>query len=432
MKTEPKTLRGFKDSLPKEMVFKNECISKIKNVFESFCYLPTDTPIIEYSSVLLDSGEINKQVFRFKDNLKNDVTLRYDLTVPLAKLISKNYNELGMPFKRYQIGKVFRGENNQKGRFKEFYQCDFDYVGSDSPISDSEVIYVAYKTISKFINPNSFKIKINELNVVKEFLKTHSEDLSSLLVVLDKSIKKDVTEDLLGLNLTKQSVGEILEFVSFKGNLSESVDFMRLKVPQMSDYINNLEVVLSYLNSMGVPDSCLEIDFSIVRGLNYYTGIVFETFLNDLQDLGSVCSGGRYNKLTTRFSDLEVKCVGGSIGLDRLIVGMSELGLIKDDSNSNFLILNLDNTLLPDYIKLSNKLRNYGINNEIYPECKNMNKQFKYANRKGYRFVVINGDSEIKDNKINVKDLLTGESEVFDNNEFLRQCMIWYILNKTV
>lgn len=432
MKTEPKTLRGFKDSLPKDMLIKNDYINKIKNIFESFCYLPTDTPVIEYSTVMLDESEINKQVFRFKDNLKNDVTLRYDLTMPLAKLISKNYNELGMPFKRYQIGKVFRGENNQKGRFKEFYQCDFDYVGSDSLMSDSEIIYVVYKIISELLKSNSFKIKINELSVVKEFLQAYSVNLNSLLIVLDKSTKKDITEDLLGLGLNKESVDSIIEFTSFKGSLIESIEFMKNKVPQKNESINNFETITSYLIELGVPESCLEIDFSIVRGLNYYTGIVFETFLNDLPDLGSVCSGGRYDNLTSKFIDKSVSCVGGSVGLDRLIVGMSELGLLEDISNDGYLIFNLDNNRIVDYLKLANKLRSFGVSTEVYPKSCNLNKQFQYANRKGYRFVIINGESEFNNNIVNVKDLVTGESKVFENNPSLKQSMIWYNLSKLV
>lgn len=422
MKTEPRTLPGFMELLPSEQILFNQMKKTIEESYQKFGFLPIDTPIIELSEVLLAKagGETEKQIYRFNKG-ETDLSLRFDLTVPLAKFVAKNYNDLSFPFRRYQIGKVYRGEKAQKGRYREFYQCDIDIIGDGelSIINDAE-LPVVISTTFKNLGFSNFTIKINNrkiLNGLYEGLgqKENSVDIMRIIDKIDKIGEEKVRKEISELGVSNEIVDKLVSFIKIDGTTDEKLaklDEMNIENETYQKGVNELKDVIKYIRMFGLPEENFTVDFTIARGLDYYTGTVYETFLNEYRELGSVCSGGRYENLAENYTDKKLPGVGISIGLTRLFYKLNELGLIKATKKSvaDVLIVPMMDDM-KETIALGTNLRNAGINTEIYLNDKKIKAKMKYADRLKIPYVIVVGENEVKANKLKVKNMETGEEK---------------------
>lgn len=424
----PTILPGFMELLPSEQIQFNQIMEVIKNTFEESGFVPMDTPIIEKTEVLLAKGgkETDKQIYSFIRG-SNNMSLRFDLTVPFARYSAQYFSELTFPFRRYQIGKVFRGERNQKGRYREFYQCDIDIISNRelSIINDAELPSIMYSVFNK-IGLKHFTIRINSRKVLNGFLDSIGiTDYSSVLRVIDKIDKVGmgaVKEELSILCIEESRINKIMEFMNIKGNSIDVIDNLKgLGIVNSSflDGLRELEQTTLFLRSFGVPEENFAIDLKIARGLDYYTGIVYETILNDYQELGSICSGGRYDNLAQYYTEQKLQGVGMSIGLTRLFYILKEKGLLKQNriaSLSKVLVIPIDNTI--EYAsKIAGKLRREGINTQIYFENEKLGRKLNYANKLGINYVIIIGEREVEDGLINIKNMSTGEQRELNLKE---------------
>ena len=431
-KIEPRTLPGFMELLPKEQILFNKMKEKIQKSYEKFGFLPIDTPIIEMSDVLLAKagGETEKQIYRFQKG-DNDLALRFDLTVPLAKYVTEYYNDLSFPFRRYQIGKVYRGERPQKGRFREFYQCDIDIIGDGelSIINDAEMPAVIYSTI-KDLGFEDFTICINNRKLLsglfKELnLEDKSVDIMRIIDKIEKIGKENVIECLKDLQLSENQINDIMNFIEISGTTEEKIDSLE-KLNYTNEIFNEgleeLKQVVKYVKVFGVPDSNFKVDLTIARGLDYYTGTVYETFLNEYRELGSVCSGGRYDNLAEYYTDKKLPGVGISIGLTRLFYKLNELNALKEEQNSiaKVLVVSMveDNSKA---LEVATELRNENINAEVYLENKKIKAKFKYADRLAIPYVIVIGEDEIANNIVTLKNMQTGEQETLKIEEVIKK-----------
>ena len=431
-KIEPRTLPGFMELLPKEQILFNKMKEKIQKSYEKFGFLPIDTPIIEMSDVLLAKagGETEKQIYRFQKG-DNDLALRFDLTVPLAKYVTEYYNDLSFPFRRYQIGKVYRGERPQKGRFREFYQCDIDIIGDGelSIINDAEMPAVIYSTI-KDLGFEDFTICINNRKLLsglfKELdLEEKSVDIMRIIDKIEKIGKENVIECLKDLQLSENQINDIMNFIEISGTTEEKIDSIE-KLNYTNEIFNEgleeLKQVVKYVKVFGVPDSNFKVDLTIARGLDYYTGTVYETFLNEYRELGSVCSGGRYDNLAEYYTDKKLPGVGISIGLTRLFYKLNELNALKEEQNSiaKVLVVSMveDNSKA---LEVATALRNKNINAEVYLENKKIKAKFKYADRLAIPYVIVIGEDEIANNTVTLKNMQTGEQETLKIEEVIKK-----------
>lgn len=420
--TEPRTLAGFMELLPNEQILFEQIKQTIENTYQKFGFLPLDTPIIELSEVLLAKagGETEKQIYRFNKG-ETDLSLRFDLTVPLSKYVAKNYGNLSFPFRRYQIGKVYRGERTQKGRFREFYQCDIDVIGDGKLdiINDAELPSIIY-TIFKELGFDNFTICINNrkiLNGLFESLgqKENAVDILRVIDKIDKIGKKAVIEELAKLKVEKNEIETIMNFIAIDGTSDEKIEkLVNLGIENevYAKGVEELKQVVKNIQLFGVPDSNFKVDLTIARGLDYYTGTVYETFLNDYREVGSVCSGGRYENLAQYYTDKKLPGVGISIGLTRLFYKLKELNLIKAEkkSISQVLIIPMIEDLEKP-IKLATELRKLGVNTEVYLNHKKIKAKFKYADKLKIPYVVVMGEDEIATNTANIKNMETGEEK---------------------
>lgn len=431
-KIEPRTLPGFMELLPKEQILFNKMKEKIQKSYEKFGFLPIDTPIIEMSDVLLAKagGETEKQIYRFQKG-DNDLALRFDLTVPLAKYVTEYYNDLSFPFRRYQIGKVYRGERPQKGRFREFYQCDIDIIGDGelSIINDAEMPAVIYSTI-KDLGFEDFTICINNRKLLsglfKELdLEEKSVDIMRIIDKIEKIGKENVIECLKDLELSENQINDIINFIEIEGTTEEKINSLK-KLNYTNEIFNEgleeLKQVVKYVKVFGVPDSNFKVDLTIARGLDYYTGTVYETFLNEYRELGSVCSGGRYDNLAEYYTDKKLPGVGISIGLTRLFYKLNELNALKEEQNSiaKVLVVSMveDNSKA---LEVATALRNKNINAEVYLENKKIKAKFKYADRLAIQYVIVIGEDEIVNNTVTLKNMQTGEQETLKIEEVIEK-----------
>lgn len=424
-KTEPRTLPGFMELLPSEQILFNQMKSTIEDTYKRFGFLPLDTPVIELSEVLLAKagGETEKQIYRFNKG-DHDLSLRFDLTVPLAKYVAKNYGNLSFPFRRYQIGKVYRGERTQKGRFREFYQCDIDIIGDGELdlINDAELPSVIYTIFTK-LGFQNFTIRINNrkiLNGLFESLELTDKATEILRIIdkIDKIGKDAVIEELEKIEVNKEAINKIMEFIAIEGTSDEKLEKLKELKIENETYkkgVEELEYVVKHMRLFEIPENNFSVDLTIARGLDYYTGTVYETFLNDYRELGSVCSGGRYENLAEHYTDKKLPGVGISIGLTRLFYKLNEMNLIKADKKSvaDVLIIPMVEDLSVP-IKIANKLRKEGKNTEIYLNNKKLKAKFKYADKLEIPYVVIIGEDEIKERKYTLKNMKTGEEEKVD------------------
>ena len=444
MKVEPRTLPGFMELLPKEQILFNKMKEKIQKSYEKFGFVPLDTPIIEMSEVLLAKagGETEKQIYRFNKG-DNDLALRFDLTVPLAKYITEYYGSLSFPFRRYQIGKVYRGERPQKGRFREFYQCDIDIIGDGelSTINDAEIPSVIYNLI-KELGFEEFTIRINNrkiLNGLFEYInqKDNSVEILRIIDKIEKIGKDAVIEDLEKIGVSKEAIEKIINFIEIDGTTDEKLQKLQDLNIENETFKLGLEELISvvkYIRIFGVPDTHFKVDLTIARGLDYYTGTVYETFLNDYRELGSVCSGGRYENLAEYYTDKKLPGVGISIGLTRLFYKLNELGLIKAEkaSMSDVLVIPMVDDLSKPII-LANSLREKNINTEIYLNDKKLKAKLKYADKLQIPYVIIVGEDEINSGVINVKNMITGEEKkanILENGKNINVEEIVSIINQ--
>ena len=418
-KTEPRTLAGFMELMPNEQILFEQMKEKIEKTYQKFGFLPLDTPILELSEVLLAKagGETEKQIYRF-DKGDTDISMRFDLTVPLAKYVAKNYGNLSFPFRRYQIGKVYRGERAQKGRFREFYQCDIDIIGDGelSIINDAELPSVIYN-IFKELGFEDFTIRINNrkiLNGLFESLeqKENSTEILRIIDKIEKIGKEAVIEELEKIEVSKESIDTIMNFIEIEGTTDEKLQKLQDLNIQNETFQTGLEEltqVVKYVRLFGIPDSNFKVDLTIARGLDYYTGTVYETFLNEYRELGSVCSGGRYENLAEHYTDKKLPGVGISIGLTRLFYKLNELNLIKADKKSVaevLIIPMLEDLSVP--IEIANNLRINGINTEIFLNDKKLKAKMKYADKLEIPYVIVVGEDEVKSDVVKIKNMKTG------------------------
>ena len=421
-KTEPRTLSGFMELLPNDQILFNQMMNTIEETYQRFGFLPLDTPIIELSEVLLAKagGETEKQIYRFNRG-DNDLSLRFDLTVPLAKYVAKNYGNLSFPFRRYQIGKVYRGERTQKGRFREFYQCDIDIIGDGELdlINDAELPSVIYMIFTK-LGFSNFTIRINNRKILNGLFesigqKGNSVEILRIIDKIDKIGKEAVIEELEKIGIGSKQIDKIISFIEISGNNDEKLEKLKaLKIENevFNKGLDELDYVVNNMRLFGIPESNIQVDLTIARGLDYYTGTVYETFLNDYRELGSVCSGGRYENLTENYTDKKLPGVGISIGLTRLFYKLQELNLIKTEkkSISDVLVIPMVEDLSVP-IKVANTLRSNGVNTEIYLNNKKLKAKFKYADKLEIPYVIVIGEDEIEKQIVKLKNMQTGEEQ---------------------
>ncbi len=418
---QPRTLKGFRDFLPETMIPREWIMDTARRVFRSYGFSPIDTPALEYLEILLGKGsdETDKQLYRFQDHGGRDVGLRFDLTIPLARFAAQHIGKLGTPFKRYHIAPVWRGENTQRGRYREFMQCDFDTIGTRSVAADVETVLVIHDLL-RAVGFDGFTIHVNDRAILNGLLKKVglADQATAVLRALDKLAKigaDRVQEEIeSAAGATSDQARQVLALVQLSGSNREVLDQLdRLGTggePGQSD-AGRLREVVTQVEAVLGSSSKVQLDVSIARGLDYYTGLVVETTLDDLPGIGSVCSGGRYDNLAELYSKQELPGIGASLGLDRLLAAMEELGMIDAvHTPAQVLVAYFDAERLADYLRLASQLRTAGLAVEVYPEPAKLGKQLQYANRRGFRVALIAGSRELADGTCQVKDLASGQS----------------------
>jgi histidyl-tRNA synthetase len=394
---EPRILKGFRDFLPAAEIERRSLVERIEASFRSYGFVPIDTPSLEYAEILLGKGggETEKQIYRFTDHGGRDVALRFDLTVPFARFVAEHREELPLPFKRYHIAKVWRGENTQRGRYREFTQCDFDILGSDSVAADFEILLVMHNTL-KAIGAGDVTIKMNHRGLFNRFIaRLDCRDKSAdILRTVDKLAKagRDSTEESLTELTGREKAGEILRYIEAQGNFETVLETITGAAGGECPESERIRFIRRFMNDAGIADSFV-LDPSITRGLDYYTGVVFETFLKAMPEIGSVCSGGRYDDLAGLYSREKLTGVGSSIGLDRLIAALENLGKIGGKSTYvKAAIACVDEAAGGAYQVLAERFRKRGIPCEVFPEAKKLTQQFVLAEKKGAQWVIIPGE----------------------------------------
>ena len=423
----PSILPGFMELLPSDQILFNQMMDTIKNNYERFGFLPIDTPIIEKSEVLLakGGGETEKQIYRFEKG-DTDLSLRFDLTVPLARYVSQHFSELNFPFKRYQIGKVYRGERNQKGRFREFYQCDIDIIGNQKLdiINDAEIPSIIYSTF-KELGLDSFTIKINNRKILNGFFDhlklANSTEVLRTIDKMDKMGLKGVSEELSKIGLDDNTIDKIIEFIQIEGTNNEIIHSLEELNIDNETFVLGLEElgnVVKYIKYFGVPEDNIKVDLTIARGLDYYTGTVYETFLDEYPGIGSICSGGRYDDLAGYYTKQKLPGVGICIGLTRLFYQLKEANMIKRERNNltEVLIIPMED-YVGEGIKIGNILRSHDINTQIYLEGGKVGKKFNYADKLDISYVIIIGSEEVKNKKVTIRNMETGEQVMYSIDE---------------
>lgn len=417
----PRTLSGFRDYLPAIMIPRERMMETARSVFRSYGFSPIDTPTLEYLEILTGKGseETDRQIYRFEDNGGRAVGMRFDLTVPLARFAAQHISQLGTPFKRYHIAPVWRGERPQAGRYREFVQCDFDTIGTKNVMADIEVVAVINRLLSA-IGFDAFTISINNRAVLTELLRhldldDHSVAILRCLDKLSKIGRDRVAAEMCDASgISAAQADKVLQLAELDGeaeSIFEALPGITGGGEDALAAIDRLKNVYAGALAAGVPRKRMKIDVSIARGLDYYTGVIFETTLDDLPSIGSVCSGGRYDNLAGLYTKLPLPGIGASLGLDRLLAAMETLNLLADVATpAPVFIAYFDADHRDDYLKLSARLRDAGIANETYPDAKKLGVQLKYAGAHGFRVAVIAGGSEWGAGTVQIKTLATKES----------------------
>ena len=424
-KITPKTLSGMMELLPKDQLKFEQIKRTLEDVYRLYGFFPLDTPVLEASSVLLAKagGETEKQIYRFSKG-DNDMTMRFDLTVPLAKYVAKNAAELSFPFRRYQIGKVYRGERAQKGRFREFYQADIDIIGDGklSVLNDAEIPAMIYDIFTR-LGLDDFTIRINNRKILNGFyeilnLSSKSADIMRTVDKVEKIGKEKVIAELEAFEIANSDCEKIIDFIASTSSNEEAFEKLSLYLGVNEQYdtgVEELKSVIEAISKFGVPSKNYKVDLSIARGLDYYTGTVYETNFNPNPEIGSICSGGRYDELASFYTDRHLPGVGISIGLTRLFYILNEKEYLSMGYTSpcDVMILPMidDNSYV---IELSSKLRKCGISAQISSEGGKMKSKLNYANRLGIPFVIFVGEDEISSGNITLKNMESGAQGQFD------------------
>lgn len=407
--TKPQTLKGFRDFLPETMRVRNYVKNLLIETIENFGFQPLETPTLEYASTLMGKygEEADKLVFSFEDRGGRKVGLRYDLTVPTAKVLAMYQDKISLPFKRYQVQPAFRAEKPQKGRYREFTQFDIDIFGPQSPVNDAEIISIIYNILEK-LNFKKYSIKINSRQVLYQILDNCNvkTNQNSILQSLDKFLKigqDGVKEELISKGLDSASINSIFEYI---------------KIAQPDDY---LKTVFEKIESFGVPKNAYIFDPTLVRGLDYYTGPIFETYVEEPK-IGSITGGGRYDNLISSLGGPNIPAVGTTLGFDRLIDCIMELNLLPEltKSKTKVLVANFSNEMEDESIKLVTKLRQNNVSSVVYPTSEKIGKQIKYALDLGIKYLAIIGPDEAKNNQVMLKNLETAEQKLVNFEELIK------------
>ena len=427
---QPSTLPGMMELLPEDQMVFDTIKRRIEDVFIKNAFFSIDTPAIEKLDVLLSKGggETSKQVYRIDSSKKNQ-GLRFDLTVPLAKYVSMYMQDLAFPFRRYQIAKVYRGERNQKGRYKEFYQCDIDIIGNEklSLYNDAEIVKCMYEAL-KSIDVPDFEFQFNNRKILNGYFSYLGiEDFESCLRIIDKLDKigiDNVKEELSKLNLDDEKIDSILNFLKIDGTnleIIEKLESLNIDNELFVCGLEELKFVYDDILSMGVSPDNIKINLSITRGLDYYTGSVFETFFKEYREIGSICSGGRYDSLANNFTKSKLPGVGMSIGLTRLFYQLQELNLVKGKQT------NFDCIIIPmkgyekNAVKLMNDLRSSSVRCMSYLEDDKLKKKFNYADKLSVKYVIIIGQDEVEQNKFTLRNMENGNQELLELNQIIEK-----------
>ena len=404
------------------MIPREHLMETARRVYRSYGFFPIDTPSLEYYEILAGKGgeESDKQLYQFLDHGDRHVGMRFDLTVPLARFAAQHVGELGVPLKRYHIATVWRGERKQRGRYREFMQCDFDTIGTKSIAADIETTLVINE-LFEAIGFERFTICINNRRVLAGLLEKLglADKATFVLRALDKLAKigpAKVAEEMERTAQVSASQAEkVLELAGTSGtndDVLKKVEALAAGSEKGEQGAADLAQLLAAVRKAGVPETRVKLDVSIARGLDYYTGTIYETFLEDLPSIGSVCSGGRYDNLAELYTDQELPGVGASLGLDRLLAAMEELEMIEKTSTpAPVFIPYFDKSRLGDYLCLAGRLRAEGIGAEVFPDAKKLGQQLKYADRRGFRVALIAGANEFDAGVVQVKDLVSGEKK---------------------
>ena len=418
----PRIPSGFPEYLPAEQIEFNRLVNIVRRVYEEYGFSPIDTPDLELSEVLLtkSGGETEQQIYRFIKG-SNDLTMRFDLTVPLARYVAQHESELIFPFRRYHIGKVHRGERAQAGRFREFYQCDIDVIGSNSVAVDAEMPIVINKIFEQF-DVGEFTVHINNRKILNGFfeslgLSNISKDVLRIVDKIDKISSNSFTEELERLGISADQITRLREFININGskdvilNKLEKIS-LDCKSDQFKQGVKEIGLVVKTIRDFGLSDSRFMIDLRIARGLDYYTGTVYETTLNNHPEIGSICSGGRYDNLASHYTKKYLPGVGVSIGLSRLFYKLCEIGAIELTrfSSAEVVVMPIGSGQITASVRIAERLRSTGINTMLYTEENNMRKKLKYADKMGFEWVALIGEDELLTEEVMLKNMLTGES----------------------
>lgn len=433
-KVQPRTLSGFMELMPARQIQFDRMMAVLRESYSLYGFTPLDTPIIEASEVLLakGGGETEKQIYRFQKG-DSDLSLRFDLTVPLAKYVAQYSNQLAFPFRRFQIGKVYRGERAQRGRFREFYQADIDVIGDGKlDISnDAEIPAIIYRTFTA-MGLKRFQIRVNNRKVLNGFyamldLTHESGAIMRTVDKLDKIGAAQVKELLMAeeIGLNAEQAGEIMRFIAINGSNAEvlqALEGYRGRHPLFDEGLDELTTVARYLAAFGVPEDHFKVDLTIARGLDYYTGTVYETTMLDHPEIGSICSGGRYDNLAEYYTDKKLPGVGISIGLTRLFFVLEDQGYLNDQLNTapaDVLILPMTEDLSAA-IALATQLRSAGVRTQLYGEQKKFKQKMSYADKLGVPYVIFLGEEEISSGVAAVKNMRTGEQVKLSPDEAVK------------
>jgi histidyl-tRNA synthetase len=421
---EPRTLKGFRDHLPAQALARERVLDVARKVYRSYGFAPIDTPALEYLEILTGKGsdETDKQLYRFKDHGGRDVGLRFDLTVPFARFAAQHMHELGLPFKRYHMAAVWRGENTQRGRYREFMQCDFDTIGTTSPVADLEMVLVVHDLLVA-IGVERFTIRVNDRRVLAGILgrlglAERSTDVLRSLDKLGKATPEAVAAELAGHGVAADAVAALLEMAALAGPAADVLARLDALVGDSADGragVAALRGIVAGAAAAGVADGRIVIDPSIARGLDYYTGIVLESFLDDLPSLGSICSGGRYDNLAGLYTKQSLPGVGASLGIDRLLAGLEELGRTSAvETPAEVFLVHFDERHVADYLRIAAAIRAADIGCEFFPEAKKVGQQLKLAAKRGFPAAVIIGSDEFASGTAQFKHLATQQTTTID------------------
>ena len=421
---EPRTLKGFRDHLPAQALARERILDVARRVYRSYGFAPIDTPALEYLEILTGKGsaETDKQLYRFTDHGGREVGMRFDLTVPFARFCAQHIASLGTPFKRYHMATVWRGENTQRGRYREFMQCDFDTIGTTSPVADLETVLVVHDLLAA-IGIERFTIRINDRRVLGGVLASlgladRATDVLRSLDKLGKATRDAVKAELIGHGVAADAVEKLLKMAELSGSMADVLAGLESLVADSESGragVAALRAILDGVQAAGVAAGRVVVDPSIARGLDYYTGIVLESFLDDLPTLGSICSGGRYDNLAGLYTKQALPGVGASLGIDRLLAGLDELGKLSAvETPAEVFLVFFDEAHLADYLRVAAALRAAGVAVEFFPEAKRVGQQLKVAAKKGFPAALVIGSDEFAAGTAQFKNLATQQSTTID------------------